>query len=202
MIMSIKEYEDLMNARQQGVRSVKKKTVAEKKERSVVSYFSNEKGHSFESEIDFSCEIYKKSKKVLIQKTPEPFRVLSKSNSYTFTGVFTKSAQPDYTGTLPGGKSIVLEAKCTTTDRLKQGVLSQEQMEQLKMHMELGALAFVIAKIQNRYFLIPFDRFLHMKEFYNRLYVKPDEIKEYEIIAQKGNPLPFLTNVEAYANND
>ena len=88
---------------------------------------NNAQGHFFESAIKAACALYSDRERADVDKTPEPFRVLEKSRDGKFKGRFTARAQPDFQGTLDGGRSIVFEAKYTTTDRLKWDVLTQEQ---------------------------------------------------------------------------
>lgn len=87
---------------------------------------NNAQGHFFESAIKAACTLYSDRERADVDKTPEPFRVLEKSRDGKFKGRFTARAQPDFQGTLDGGRSIVFEAKYTTTDRLKWDVLTQE----------------------------------------------------------------------------
>ena len=85
---------------------------------------NNAQGHFFEQAIKAACALYESRGRATADKTPEPFRVLEKSRDGIFKGRFTARAQPDFQGTLAGGRSIVFEAKYTTTDRLKWDVLT------------------------------------------------------------------------------
>lgn len=93
---------------------------------------NNAQGHFFEQAIKAACALYASRGRATVDKTPEPFRVLEKSRDGIFKGRFTARAQPDFQGTLAGGRSIVFEAKYTTTDRLKWDVLTQEQRDALE----------------------------------------------------------------------
>lgn len=116
---------------------------------------NNAKGHFFESAIKAACALYSDRERADVDKTPEPFRVLEKSRDGKFKGRFTARAQPDFQGTLDGGRSIVFEAKYTTTDRLKWDVLTQEQRDTLERHARRGALAAVCGGIGNDFFFVP-----------------------------------------------
>ena len=83
---------------------------------------NNAQGHFFEGAIMAACQFYHDRERAEIDKTPEPFRVTSKSRNGTFTGRFTAHAQPDFQGTLAGGRSIVFEAKYTATDVIRRNV--------------------------------------------------------------------------------
>ena len=116
---------------------------------------NNAQGHFFEESIKAACVVYSMEGRAEVDKTPEPFRVMEKSRDGIFKGRFTAHAQPDFQGTLAGGRSIVFEAKYTTTDRLKQDVLTDQQMETLKKHDRRGALSGVCAGIGNDFFFVP-----------------------------------------------
>lgn len=114
---------------------------------------SNNRGHDFEEAIRQACLLYANQGRAKVEKTPEPFRVLEKREGGIFVGRFTAHAQPDFQGTLDGGRSIIFEAKYTTTDAMKRDVLTETQMETLERHHRCGALAAVCVGIQDRFFL-------------------------------------------------
>ena len=101
---------------------------------------NNAQGHFFEDAIKAGCAYYSARGRAEIDKTPEPFRVMEKLGGGIFKGRFTAPAQPDFQGTLAGGRSIVFEAKHTTTDRLKRDVLTGEQQDTLERHAASGAV--------------------------------------------------------------
>ncbi|MCC0637941.1 Holliday junction resolvase RecU, partial [Clostridioides sp. ES-S-0001-02] len=61
---------------------------------------SNAQGQHFENYINSACIIYRNDNRAEIDKTPEPFRVLSKDKTGKFTGRFIANAQPDFKGAL------------------------------------------------------------------------------------------------------
>lgn len=118
---------------------------------------NNAQGHFFESAIKAACALYSDRERADVDKTPEPFRVLEKSRDGKFKGRFTARAQPDFQGTLDGGRSIVFEAKYTTTDRLKWDVLTQEQRDTLERHARRGALGRSLRRDWKRILLCSVD---------------------------------------------
>ncbi len=102
-------------------------------------------GEHFENMITGACSFYYEKNLAHIEKTPEPMKVLMPMprQSGKFIACFEKAAQPDYKGTLLGGKAIVFEAKHTDHDRIERGRVTQEQLDGLEKHHKLGALAFV-----------------------------------------------------------
>ncbi len=142
---------------------------------------NNAQGHFFEQVIELGCKRYAAEERANINKTPEPFRVLAKERSGIFKGRFTKRAEPDFKGTLKGGRAIVFEAKYTTTDKMKRNVLSSEQLKALKLHHKLGAVAGVCIGIKDLFYFIPFEVWENMKEIYGRQYLTSEDIGEYEV---------------------
>lgn len=143
---------------------------------------NNAQGHFFEGYIKAACEIYWQQGRAEISKTPEPFKVKKKHPDGTFTGWFTKEkAQPDFQGTLDGGRSITFEAKYTTTDRMKRAVLTEEQMKRLERHYKRGAVAAVLIGIQDSFFFIPWPIWDDMKAIYGRQYVTAEDVAPYRV---------------------
>jgi len=140
-------------------------------------------GEQWENMIEAACRNYRLHGLAEITKTPEPMKPISRPNAKgQFMACFTKAAQPDYKGTLKGGRSVVFEAKHTDTDRITRGVVTEEQEKQLNRHENLGALCFVLVSFGlKRFYRIPWIIFRDMKEHYGRKYIKPEEIEEYSI---------------------
>lgn len=166
-------------------------------EKQLIGSRSRASGAAFEKLIEASCEVYKSRKLAYIEKTPEPMRPISRADRCgRFTAVYTATAQPDYKGTLPGGRAVVFEAKHTDSDTMKQERVTPAQAEALSMHYNLGALCFVLISIKDRCFAIPWEVWDNMKKVYGRKYITASDVKEYEvkIIADKGSVyLDFLS---------
>lgn len=86
---------------------------------------SRHSGAVFEALIDRSCDYYEEQGIAKIEKTPEPMKVLANLGGGFFKAIFTKQAQPDYKGTLRGGKAIVFETKHTDTGKIKRSVVTR-----------------------------------------------------------------------------
>ena len=150
-------------------------------------------GEHWEAMIEATCRHYRLKGVAEITKTPEPMKPLGRPNSKgQFLACYTKSAQPDYKGTLAGGRAIVFEAKHTDTDRMSRSVISEEQEKQLDRHMALGAECFVMVSFGiQEYFRIPWPVFRDMKEHYGRKYITPEDVQEYKV-RYIGGVLQFL----------
>ena len=142
---------------------------------------NNAQGHAFEDLIKRGCTTYLMQDRAIIDKTPEPFCVMEKSRDGIFKGRFTARAQPDFQGTLAGGRSIVFEAKYTTTDRLKRDVLTDEQQDALERHRNRGAVSGVCAGIGNNFFFVPWVIWRDMKEHFGRKYVTAANLEPFRV---------------------
>lgn len=143
---------------------------------------NNAQGQHFEREILAACKMYERYGIAVIDKTPEPFKVTKKNHQTgEFSGRFSKHAQPDFQGTLHGGRSIMFEAKQTSKDRITRNVLTDTQMEVLESHNRQGALCGVCVCIRDDFFFIPWNVWRDMKEMYGRQYLKAEDIEEYRV---------------------
>lgn len=155
---------------------------------------NNARGQHFEREILAGCRIYQQHGIAVVDKTPEPFRVSSKGRAGIFTGRFSTPAQPDFQGTLKGGRSIVFEAKRTSRDRITRNVLTDAQMDALEKHSRLGALCGVCVNIQDGFFFMPWNVWRDMKEMYGRQYLKAGDIEGYRV--KYDGAVYFLQNID------
>lgn len=150
-------------------------------------------GLKFEEIVDEACEHYKALRAAYIEKTPEPMKpikVLDRKAGH-FVAVYTKTAQPDYKGTLAGGRSVVFEAKHTETDRIKQDAVTEGQKEAMDLHEAMGALCFVIVCLDNKYYRVPWEKWKTMKEDCGHKYMNAADLTPYTLSAWPG-ALRFL----------
>lgn len=139
-------------------------------------------GNIFERIIDSACTDYRQAGFAEIEKTPEPMQPIRNMGQGQFIAHFAKKAQPDYKDTLRGGKSIVIEAKHTDGDRIKQDRVTPEQTEALNRHYELGALCFVLVSIRmNLFAMIPWPVWERMKLHFGRKYMTEQDIARYKV---------------------
>ncbi len=136
-------------------------------------------GKNFEKQIEAICQMYQLEKIAIIEKTPEPMSILRHIEKGHFETVFTKSAQPDFKGTLKGGRTIVFDAKFTESDKVTYQALSDYQRQTLLEYHELGALAFVLAGFADgAMYRIKIQDWVHMKEQFGRKYMKQEELED------------------------
>lgn len=161
---------------------------------SISSGKARSNGAAFEQLIDAGCGYYVENGVAVIHKTPEPMRPISGGQNGRYLAVYDRKAQPDYQGTVRGGRSVVFEAKHSDRDQISQGRITKAQWADLDAHLSLGALCYVLISFGFQVFsLIPWTQWRDMKNQVGRLYLKPtDELVEvYRVKAIAGKVLFF-----------
>lgn len=154
-------------------------------------------GEHFEGYITAACNWYLDRGVAKIEKTPEPMKPLRAPNAKgQFLACFTKQGQPDYKGTIAGGRAIVFEAKHTDADRIEYKRLTEEQRTDLEDHHKLGAIAFVLVSFGLQTFArIPWPAWRDMAETYGRKYITREEAARYSVPAVAGT-IKLLEDIE------
>lgn len=152
-------------------------------------------GLQFEAIINEACEYYSSMGLAYIEKTPEPMRVIGVINRKLghFKAVFEKHAQPDFKGTMQGGRAIAFEAKHTETDRIKQDAVTEKQKDALNLHEAMGAWCFVIVCLDNTYYRVPWEKWKTMKEDCGHKYMNAADLHPYTLGVWPSH-LRFLEN--------
>lgn len=153
------------------------------KDFSLLNSKSRNAGATFEDIISSSCEYYERQNMAMIEKTPEPMRVLRSLGKGKYEAIFTKKAQPDFKGTLAGGKAIAFEAKHTDKDRIMRSAISNEQEKCLNAHEQMGAECYVFVSFGFRkFYKFPWKLFRDMKYHFGVKHIKEiDHISDFEI---------------------
>lgn len=139
-------------------------------------------GQLFEAVLDRTFAYYSEKGYALIDKTPEPFKIIKRLAQTRFIGCFIKRAQPDYKGTIKGGRSVIFEAKYTSTDRITQDRVSDAQWSYMDRATELGARCFVLAGFKSGgIYRIPWPVWSDMKKKFGHKYVTEKDLSEYRI---------------------
>jgi recombination protein U len=147
---------------------------------------SNGFGKNFERFVEMGCDFYKRKGLADISRIDESFRVIKLKQGGKFEGQFTRNANPDFEGTLKGGKSICFECKYTSKDRIRQSVVTDYQAEVLDRKFELGGISGVLCGIQERYFFIPWPVWKGMENKFNKKSVSADDLEKYEVYFNNG----------------
>lgn len=149
-------------------------------------------GEGFEAQILTACAYYRAHGIAEIDKTPEPIKVISgrrqnPSGCWSFEAVFTKQAQPDFQGTIDGGRSVVFEAKATDKDRILQSAVTDEQSHAMQSHAQKGALAFVLVCLRGRaVYRVMWEDWQNMKELFGNKYMTAVELEPYRVQMRRG----------------
>ena len=143
---------------------------------------NREEGQLFEAVLDRTFAYYSEKGYAKIDKTPEPFKIIKRLEHLRFIGCFQKKAQPDYKGTIKGGRSVIFEAKYTSTDRITQDRVSDAQWSYMDRATELGARCFVLAGFKSGgIYRIPWPVWSDMKRKFGHKYVTEKDLSEYRI---------------------
>ena len=135
-------------------------------------------GRRFEDRLDKSFAYYRAHGFAIIEKTPEPMRPVKNLGNGRFEAFFEKKAQPDYKGTIKGGRTIMFEAKFTGTDRMEQSRVLKGQADYLDQHQGLGARCYVIAGFSSgAVYRFPWNIWQNMKEHFGRKYVTEADVE-------------------------
>lgn len=146
-------------------------------------------GEHFEDMIRASLDWYRDRGLAHIEKTPEPMKPLRPPNKQgQFLACYTKAAQPDFKGTMQGGRSVAFEAKHTDSDRIEYSRLTSDQMDSLELHDRLGAHAFVLVSFGLQdFYRVPWSVWRSMKAIYGRKHMKRGEMEPFRV--------PYLSGV-------
>lgn len=155
---------------------------------------SRAKGKAFEDLLDKTFAYYTEKGFAQIEKTPEPMKVIRSMGQGRFLACYTKGAQPDYKGTIKGGRSVMFEAKYTDKDRIDQDRVNEDQAAYLTQAEELGARCFILAGFQDGgIYRIPWGVWKNMKRIFGRKYVTEKDLQQYRI-SRSWNDMLMLIN--------
>ena len=159
---------------------------------------SRELGQAFEDRINMVCDYYRTHGMAYIEKTPEPFKVTDRQYDkhgkfIGFTGHFEKQAQPDYKGTLRGGRAVCFEAKVTEAGRIMQDAVTDWQAAALEQHQQFGAEVFVMVSLNLRsFYRVPWVTWKLMKHIYGHKFMTAEELEKYRITDRGTGMVHFL----------
>ena len=177
MGMTLEEYKKILQTE-----NVYKKNL----KRQLQGRINHELGKNFEDQIESICDSYKLNKLAIIEKTPEPMKVLRHIENGHFETIFTKSAQPDFKGILKGGQTVVFDAKFTEAEKITYQALSEYQREALTAYSEFGAMAFVLVGFcDGSISRVDIKIWNDMKNIFGRKHIKKEELEEMSVKAKR-----------------
>lgn len=143
---------------------------------------SKAKGKRFEERLDASFAYYREKGFALIEKTPEPMKPTKNLGNGKFIAFFERKAQPDYKGTIKGGRTVMFEAKYTSDDQIKQERVNKDQAQYMTRHEALGARCYVLAGFDSgEVYCIPWAVWSDMKRHFGRKYAKETELEPFRV---------------------
>lgn len=164
-------------------------------------------GLAFEDTIESACKYYMIAGRAYIEKTPEPMKIIKALDRKKgiFAAVFQKAAQPDYKGTMAGGRAVAFEAKHTETDRILQSAVTDDQRDALDKHEAMGAICFVLVSLGYKYHRVPWTVWKTMKDHFGHKYMNAADLASYEIPYRAGilrflEPSPDSKAAQIYLN--
>ena len=177
MGITIEEYRNILQMENGYKKSVK---------RQLQGRINHELGKNFEDQIESICEVYKLNNLAIIEKTPEPMKVLKHIENGHFETIFTKSAQPDFKGIIKGGQTVVFDAKFTEADKITYQALSEYQREALTNYKGFGAMSFVLVGFfDGSMYRVDIETWNNMKEIFGRKHIKKEELENMSIRAKR-----------------
>lgn len=143
-------------------------------------------GQNFEQQIETIAEVYRLQKLAMLEKTPEPMKILKHLEKGRFEAVFETDAQPDFKGVIKGGRTVVFDAKFTQSNRISYQALSDHQRQVLSQYDELGAIAFVLVGFADgNMYPVDIKTWVNMKEIFGHKHIKQEELEQHHLKAQK-----------------
>lgn len=143
---------------------------------------NRDEGALFEQMIDGGCMAYAQRGFAIIEKTPEPMRIIKPLGNGQYVACFTKNAQPDYKGVLKGGRCVCFEAKFTSTEKMEQKRVTDEQTKALQEYADMGAMCFVVCGFASgKTYRVPWGVWCGMKALYGRKYVTEADLKQFVV---------------------
>lgn len=145
-------------------------------------------GEAFEKLIEKSFAYYEACGSACVEKTPEPMKPIKNLGGGKFVAFFEKKAQPDYKGTIKGGRTVIFEAKFTSTDRINQNRVSPSQMSYMTKLERLGARCYVVVGFSTgSVYRFPWKDWCDMKKIFGRKFItERDDICRYKVRCQDG----------------
>lgn len=149
---------------------------------------SNKKlGNQFENMINRTNNFYDKKEYARITKSNEPITVTRFSKGQIRGGFFKAKSDPDYSGTMNNGQSIVFEAKHSTGTNIPFSQVKEHQERELLKHKKLGAKSFLLIGFHfERFYKINIDEWVNLKNTINKKSLNEKDLSQYSFYIKNG----------------
>ena len=157
-------------------------------------------GAAFEQMIDESLKFYALIGEAEIKKTPEPMKPIRPAGrNGQFIACYTKQAQPDYKGTLNGGRSVIFDAKHTDAEKIDYSRVTEEQYGELEAHYLMGAEVFILVSFgMTDFYRVPWEVWRKMQSIFGHKHMKKAECEPYRVPVGY-NTIQLLDGIERRA---
>lgn len=147
-------------------------------------------GQANESMLSFAFTTIARKFGDVVEKTPEPLRVIKTRPNGHVEAFFAARAQPDYKGALSTqcGRAFVAEAKSTERDALAFALVKRHQIAALQKYANAGAAAAIIATIKDETFLVPLADWLALPERLGRKSARASDLAPWRWEYLRGIP--------------
>lgn len=141
--------------------------------------------------LDIAIHKINQSGRVFIRKTPMSFRLIRKplGRENVYECCKGEQQQPTYMGTLRGGRMIAFDMVSVNGSTAHIKLLTKAQMETLLNFRSLGAQAciFLAFGAGKKFYRIPVDLWVNMECNFDRNFIMPKDIGEFEIKFHNGS---------------
>lgn len=150
-------------------------------------------GKAFEDKLDKAFAYYKARGSALIDKTPEPTKIIKRLDGGKFVAVIDRKAQPDYKGTIKGGRSVMFEAKYTASDKIEADRVTDAQREYLDQASAIGAHCYIVAGFKTgNVYKVPWEIWAKMRDYFGRKYVTEPDLRQYFVTVDSNGLLQLI----------
>lgn len=152
---------------------------------------ANAQGRFFEERLNAAFALAASRGLALIEKTPEPMRPVKALGEGKFIAHYEHCAQPDYKGVLAGGRTVMFEAKYTTTGQIHQSRVSRAQAGQLDRYERMGAYCAVLVGFgSGRVYHLPWRVWSGMQRYFGHKYATEAQLESWLVpVDSKGTLL-------------
>lgn len=163
------------------------------------------RGMVFEAMIDLTNQRYDRLGLAVVNKRPTPVKVLKIAAGRITSGYYEKASTVDYDGLIPGGRSIVFEAKSVNSlDRFDLKNLHDHQVDYLLKCHKMDGIAFLLVEFKKhrKTYLLPYTVLRYFWEAYKRkqgssIHITDFDVHAYEVL-QGRVPIDYLQAVERH----
>lgn len=125
--------------------------------------------------------LYDLKKFARVTKSNEPITVTRIIKGQIRAGFFASKSDPDYSGTLSGGQSVVFEAKHSSGTNIPFEQVKPHQERELLKHKRLGSKSFILISFHfKRFYKVDIDDWVKLKDEVGKKSLNEKDLEPYE----------------------